>query len=62
MTVYDVATGRTLRSASVPGAWLEISPDGSLLAAADGNEVVIIDAATLTERPPAAGSLRRAFR
>ena len=49
VTVYDVATGRTLRSASVPGAWLEISPDGSLLAAADGKDIVIIDAATLTE-------------
>ena len=32
VTVYDVATGRTLRSANVPAAWmLEISPDGSLL-------------------------------
>ena len=50
VTVYDVATGRPLRSASVPAAWLEISPDGSLLAVAGGNEVVILDAATLTER------------
>ncbi len=50
VTVYDVATGRKLRSASVPAESLEISPDGSLLAAADGNDLVIIDAATLTER------------
>jgi WD40 repeat protein len=49
VTVYDVATGRTLRSASVPAGLLNISPDGSLLAAADGKDIVIIDAATLTE-------------
>ena len=29
---------------------MDISPDGSLLAAAGGNEIVILDAATLTER------------
>ena len=50
MTVYDVATGRSLPSASVPGTWgLDISPDGSLLAAAGGNDIVILDATTFEE-------------
>ena len=51
--VYDVATGQPLDSASVPGtglAALEVSPDGSLLAAVDGNEIVLLDAATLDEQ------------
>ena len=50
LTTYDVATGRKLASANVPGCtWLDISPDGSLLAAKDGSEIVILAASTLTE-------------
>ena len=49
VTAYEVATGRALRSVSVPGAWLEVSPDGSLLAAAGGTEVVLLDEATFNE-------------
>jgi WD40 repeat protein/DNA-binding SARP family transcriptional activator len=51
--VYDVATGQLLYSASMPGtelAALEVSPNGSLLAAVDGNEIVLLDAATLGEQ------------
>jgi WD40 repeat protein len=50
ITVYDVASGAQLRSASQPGAELELSPDGTVLAVADGADVVLLDAATLTER------------
>jgi WD40 repeat protein/DNA-binding SARP family transcriptional activator/class 3 adenylate cyclase len=50
LTVYRVATGQRLRSARVAGARLELTPDGSLLAVAAGNEIVLLDAATLTER------------
>ena len=50
VTAYDVATGRSLRSVTLPAAWLEVSPDGSLLAVAGGTEVVLLDAATLAER------------
>jgi WD40 repeat protein/DNA-binding SARP family transcriptional activator/energy-coupling factor transporter ATP-binding protein EcfA2 len=50
VTVYEVATGRSLHSVRLPGTWLEVSPDGSLLAATGGNEIVLLDAATLTER------------
>jgi WD40 repeat protein/DNA-binding SARP family transcriptional activator len=47
--VYEVATGQLLRSASVPAAWMEVSPDGSLLAIAGGTDVVLLDATTLAE-------------
>jgi DNA-binding SARP family transcriptional activator/WD40 repeat protein/class 3 adenylate cyclase/energy-coupling factor transporter ATP-binding protein EcfA2 len=50
LTVYQVATGQRLRSARVSGDRLELTPDGSLLAVAAGNEIVLLDAATLTER------------
>ncbi len=50
VTTYDVATGRQLDSVSIPAAWLEVSPDGSLLAVTGGPEIVLLDAATLTER------------
>jgi WD40 repeat protein/DNA-binding SARP family transcriptional activator len=51
LTTYEVATGRRLRSSNVPGcAWLDISPDGSLLAAKDGRNIVIVDADTLELR------------
>jgi WD40 repeat protein/DNA-binding SARP family transcriptional activator len=49
VTAYDVATGRVLRSASAPGAWVELSPDGSILATVGGNTITLLDAATLTE-------------
>jgi WD40 repeat protein len=49
VTAYDVATGRALRSAGVPGAWVELSPDGSILAAVGGNTITLLDAGTLTE-------------
>ena len=57
--VYRVATGELLRSAAVPSDWLEISPDGTLLATADGNEIVLLDAATLSERAACGGTPRR---
>jgi WD40 repeat protein/DNA-binding SARP family transcriptional activator len=50
VTVYQVATGEPLRSAPVFSGQLEISPDGSLLAGPFGNEIVLLDAATLAER------------
>ena len=50
VTVYDIATGRPLHSLSMPAAWLEVSPDGSLLAVTGGSEVVLLEAATLAER------------
>ena len=64
LEVYDVATGALLRSklltpdlqvgnhaeANTPGDTLELSPDGSTVAVRDHNEVVLLDAATLTER------------
>jgi WD40 repeat protein len=52
VTVYRVATGQRLRSARVPGAELdiEINPAGSLLAVAAANDIVLLDAGTLTER------------
>jgi len=49
LTAYDVATGRPVRSASLPSAWMEMSRDGSLLAVAGGNEIALLDPATLTE-------------
>jgi WD40 repeat protein/DNA-binding SARP family transcriptional activator len=50
ITAFDVATGRSVLSAPV-GAWrLDTSPDGSLLAAAGGNDIVILDTATLIEQ------------
>ena len=50
VTVYDVATGRRLRSEGMPGEHLVISPDGTTLAAARGNDIVLLDSATLAER------------
>ena len=50
VTTYDVASGRQLHSVSIAAAWLEVSPDGSLLAVTGGSEIVLLDAATLTER------------
>ena len=50
VTAYEVATGRALESVSTNAALLEVSPDGSALAAASGREVVLLDAGTLAER------------
>jgi DNA-binding SARP family transcriptional activator/WD40 repeat protein/class 3 adenylate cyclase/energy-coupling factor transporter ATP-binding protein EcfA2 len=50
VTVYQVATGQRQLFARVSGDRLEINPDGSLLAVAAGNEILVLDAATLKER------------
>ena len=50
VTAYDVASGRELMSSALPGWILTLSPDGTVLAAADGAEISLIDAATLQER------------
>jgi DNA-binding SARP family transcriptional activator/WD40 repeat protein len=50
VTVYEVATGEPLRSAPGQGGPLQLNPDGTLLAVPDGNEIVLLDAATLGER------------
>ncbi|HJY25929.1 MAG TPA: WD40 repeat domain-containing protein, partial [Actinomycetes bacterium] len=50
VTAYDVASGRELMSSALPGYILTLSPDGTVLAAADGAEISLIDAATLQER------------
>ncbi len=50
LAVFDVATGRPLMNTNVPTDSLEVSPDGSLVAAVAGNDIVLLDAATLTER------------
>ena len=50
LTVYDVASGQPIRSVSTPAAWLEVSPDGSLLAVTGGSEIVLLDTETLAER------------
>ena len=50
VTVYDVRTGQVVRSAEVPGELLQISPDGTVLAAVGGNEISLLDATTLAER------------
>ncbi len=49
-TVYRVATGQPLRFVRLSGDRLEISPDGSVLAVAASNEIVLLDPATLAER------------
>jgi WD40 repeat protein/DNA-binding SARP family transcriptional activator/energy-coupling factor transporter ATP-binding protein EcfA2 len=48
--VHDVASGQPVRSTNGPGHLLAVSPDGTLLAAADGNQVVVVETATLDER------------
>jgi WD40 repeat protein/DNA-binding SARP family transcriptional activator len=53
LTVYDVASGDVVgrvELADANGDGLEISPDGATLAVPVGNEVVLLDATTLTER------------
>lgn len=48
--VFDVATGRQLRSLGELGHPLTLSHDGSTIAYADGSDVVVIDAATGQQR------------
>jgi WD40 repeat protein len=50
IAVFEVATGGQLRRAALPGAELELSPDGTRLAVADGADVVLVNAATLFEQ------------
>jgi WD40 repeat protein/energy-coupling factor transporter ATP-binding protein EcfA2 len=50
VTVYEVATGKPLHSAPGEGGPIQINPDGTLLAVPAGNEIVLLDAATLAER------------
>jgi WD40 repeat protein len=50
LAVYRVATGELVRSASVPGEQLQVSPGGTQLATAAGTEIVLLDSATLAER------------
>lgn len=55
--VFDVTTGRRLRSYAPPGPPLELSPDGQLLAIAAprGGEVVLVDAGSGRERARLSG-------
>ena len=61
LRVYDVASGRPIASTRSPllarlGAnGIDLSPDGSTLAVAVGNDVLRYDAATLRPRRPALG-------
>jgi DNA-binding SARP family transcriptional activator/WD40 repeat protein len=48
--VFDVATGRQLRSLGELGHPLTLSHDGSTIAYADGSDVVVVDAATGQQR------------
>ena len=48
--VRDVATGELVRSVDIAHVGGEVSPDGAVVAVADGRDVVLLDAATLTEQ------------
>jgi WD40 repeat protein len=50
LTMYDLGTGGSVRSTVVSSGALQLSPDGSTLAVASGNDVALLDAATLVER------------
>jgi WD40 repeat protein/DNA-binding SARP family transcriptional activator len=50
VVVRDVATGTLVNSVAIPHIGGEVSPDGAVIAAADGRDVVLLDAATLTEQ------------
>lgn len=50
VTVYDIGSGQPLRGFGGPGFPLEVSPDGTLLASANGADIVLFDAATGQER------------
>ncbi len=47
LAIYEVESGRKLTSVSIPAGAIEISPSGTLLAVANGRDVVLLDAATL---------------
>ena len=50
VVVRDVATGTLVGSVAIAHIGGEVSPDGAVIAVADGRDVVLLDAATLTER------------
>ena len=50
VSVRDVATGELVRSVDIAHVGGEVSPDGAVVAVADGRDVVLLDAATLTEQ------------
>jgi WD40 repeat protein/DNA-binding SARP family transcriptional activator len=50
MVVREVATGTLLDTADIAHIGGEVSPDGAVVAVADGRDVVLLDAATLTEQ------------
>ena len=50
VVVRDVETGTLVSSVAIAHIGGEVSPDGAVVAVADGRDVVLLDAATLTER------------
>jgi WD40 repeat protein/DNA-binding SARP family transcriptional activator len=50
VVVRDVASGALVNSVAIAHVGGEVSPDGAVVAVADGRDVVILDAATLTEQ------------
>jgi WD40 repeat protein/DNA-binding SARP family transcriptional activator len=48
--VRDVATGTVVDSVAIAHTGVEVSPDGAMLAVADGRDVVLLDSRTLTEQ------------
>jgi WD40 repeat protein len=55
VVVRDVATGTLVDSVAIAHVGGEVSPDGAVVAVADGGDVVLLDAATLTELRRLAG-------
>jgi WD40 repeat protein/DNA-binding SARP family transcriptional activator len=49
LVVRDVETGTLVDSVTIAHIGGEVSPDGAVVAVADGRDVVLLDAATLTE-------------
>ena len=50
VVVRDVGTGTLVDSVAIDHIGGEVSPDGAVVAVADGRDVVLLDAATLTEQ------------
>jgi WD40 repeat protein len=50
VVVRDVATGTLVDSVAIAHIGGEVSPNGAVVAVADGRDVVLLDAATLTEQ------------
>jgi WD40 repeat protein len=48
LAIYEVDSGRKLRSESIPAGTAEINSSGTLIAVANGPDVVLYDAATLS--------------